>query len=133
MWLLHKPQSKIKTTNRSLYFGNFKLSLLKGIFGTLRKQLQRDFQNTFCQVFVFLPCEGLLVIHVISSGLSHFAISAVRRDTVSDGGEFGRGSLFLLMFLARLFSGNPDCREFVGLLKPPGSLMKMQALMLIQS
>lgn len=29
---LLKPQSKVKTTNLSLYFGNFEISLLKGIF-----------------------------------------------------------------------------------------------------
>lgn len=138
MWLLQKAQSKIKTTNLSLYFGNLEISLLKGIFylffwGRTEKTAPERFPKYLLSGLCFLPCEGLIAIHVISLGLSQFAKSAVWRDTVSDVREFGRGSLFLLMFLASVFSGNPDRSEFVGLLKPPGSLMKMQTSMLIQS
>lgn len=68
MWLLQKPQSTTTTWNISLYLGNFEISLLKGIFylflagaGGLRNQLLRDFQNTFCQVFVFCLMKDLLL------------------------------------------------------------------------
>lgn len=43
---------------------------------------------------LFLPCEDLIAIHVISSGPSHFAISAVCRNTASDVHEFLEKSAF---------------------------------------
>lgn len=103
MWLLQKPQSKIKTTNLSLYFENFEIFLLKGIFylfhfflGHKEKTTPERFPKYLLSGLCFLPCEGLIAIHVISLGLSYFAISAVWRDTVLDVRESGRCSLFLM-------------------------------------
>lgn len=80
---------------------------------TLRKQLLRYFQNTFCQVFVFCLVKALLLFMSSLCGLSHFAISAVWRDSVSDVCVFGRGCLFPLDVSCQFcFSGTPTVENF---------------------
>lgn len=124
MWLLQITQSKLKTTNRSLHFGTFKVSLLKGIFGPLRKTTPERFQKYLLSGLCFLPCEGLIVIHVVSLGLSHFAISAFGEILFLKLVNFGKGSFFPLYIFYK------EVRRKKSLLKPPGSLMKMQTSML---
>lgn len=109
-----------ETTDLSLYFGNFEISVLKGIFysclywgGHTEKTALRYFQNTFCQVFVFRPVKALLLFMSSLCGLSHFAISAVWRDSVSDVCVFGRGCLFPLDVSCQFcFSGTPTVENF---------------------
>lgn len=85
MWLPQTPPSKINKTNLSLYFGNFEVSALKGIFylvterDAARKQLP-GFPKGL--LFLFLVLVGLaraffLTVHASSLFLlSRFATSA---------------------------------------------------------
>lgn len=96
------------------------------------KTVPQRFPKYLLSGLYFLPRGGLLLIHVISLDLSHFAKSAVWVGT--DVCEFGRGSFFSPLDVACQFVfRKPGYGEFVGLLKSPGSLMKMQTSVLIQS
>lgn len=66
-------------TVEALKYYSSKASFIFLFENTEKNKLLRDFQSTFCQVF-FTLYDSLITIHVISSGLSHFAISCLEND-----------------------------------------------------